>query len=424
MSEIDSGRFKIQTNAMDVKKFIDTVIEVHKYEAGIKGLEFSLEIGSSVPESIMIDEKRVKDILDNLLDNALKFTSTGSIKVIVSSENFDEAKHEADILFQVEDSGLGILKANQEKIFKVFENKEVNHKPEYQGTGLGLSINRKLAALMNGSLEVESELQEGATFTLMLKAVEIVLLSTNEKVEDSQIDFSMIKKGSVILVIDESQTTLDLIEDSLSNAEVDLYIYNSSKEGISTLQNKKVDLIIINITMLSMDDSAVAKVIRSVSKAPVVSLVDDSLKGISFHKNGVKPITHLKKPLQKVDLFRVILKVLNLQDMLIANGKIEQKKAYKGLSFAANELESEEYFKNLPSQMDDLLEQALSTKDLNIIARLAKGMYQLSLVYKVKSLTDFSKKLLNKVDNFEIEGIDIMLKEYERKSKEFKKRGV
>ena len=424
LSEIDSGRFEIQTSAIYVKKFIDTLVEVHKYEAAKKGLDFSVEIDRDMPESIKMDEKKVKQILDNLLSNALKFTSSGEVKVLVSQESFDESQHEASISFKVQDTGLGILQVNQEKIFKIFESKEINHKPEYQGTGLSLSINQKLALLMNGSLEVQSELEEGSTFTLTLDNVEVVLLSKSHDVDESSIDFSSIREDAKILVIDESQKTLDVLIECFHQTKVKVFAYKSPREAISMLRNTKVDLIMINVDVLSMDDSAVAKVIRSISSAPVVSLINDSLKGISFHENGVKPLMHLKKPLQKIELFRVLLKILNSQNMLIQDTKVHTQEIKKELDFLSSEKESNAYFKHQAKEMENLLNKALSTNDLDVISKLAKGMYQLSRIYKVESLSSFAKKLLSKIDTFDIEGIDTMLKEYERKSKEFKYREV
>lgn len=419
MSEIDSGSFVIETSAVDVKKFIDTVVEVYKHEASKKALEFIVEIDPDIPESIVIDTKRVKEILDNLMANALRFTDKGSIKVLVSLDSFDESKHEANISFLVQDTGMGIAKVNQEKIFRIFESQHLGHKGDHQGTGLGLSINKKLASLMNGNLEVKSELQEGSTFILSLKDVEVVLTSKMSDIDTSNIDFSVLRKNTSIMVIDNSQKTLDMCRSSFAKAQIKLFTYISFKDAISSLQDTTMDLILIDIEILSLDDNAVAKVLKNITKAPIISLVSQSLKGVSFHEAGVKPVLHLKKPLQKMDLFRALLKLLNSQDVLIEDRAIE-KIQNNELRFSFDEKASKEYFLHKPKELDTLLQRVLQTKDLSEIKNFAIEVHKLSTEHKVENLMLFSKKLLHKIDTFDVEGIDKMLKEYEVKSRNFK----
>ncbi len=419
MSEIDSGKFKIVTSAVDFKNFIDSIIEIHQYEANKKDLIFTVEVDVNMPESIMIDERRVKEILDNLLDNALKFTADGKIELTISLEDFNASKHEADISFKVEDTGLGISKINQENIFKIFESKQVENKTEYQGTGLALSINKKLASLMNGSLEVKSKLNVGSIFTLTLQGIEVVLVSKTFDVEESKIDFSMIKSDSSIIVIDDSRNTQDLVLESFLKTKLEVFAYSSLRDAVNTIKSKEINLILINVNILSIDDNAVAKVLKKITKAPIIGLVDDRLNNITFHKDGVKPMINLKKPLKKIDLFRVALKVLNSQEIFVSDGVIQEQESNQGLCFTTSIEESKAFFENQPIEINQLLQKALTTNDLNIISQFADKIHDLSLVHKVQSLVVFAKELLSKIDSFDIKGIDTMLKEYDKKSKNF-----
>ncbi len=419
MSEIDSGEFKIVTSAVDFKIFIDSIIELHKFEANKKSLIFSVEIDINMPESIMIDERRVKEILDNLLNNALKFTEKGKIELIISQDYFNASKHESDISFKIKDTGIGISEVNQENIFKIFESNQVDNKTEYQGTGLSLSINKKLALLMKGNLEVNSILDVGSTFILTLRRVEVILVSKTHDVKESNIDFSMIKSNSTIVVIDNAQKTLELVIDSFLKTKLEIFTYSSLKDAIAILKSKKINLILINVNILSMDDNAVAKVLKRTTNAPIIGLVDDRLNNITFHEDGVKPIINLKKPLKKIDLFRVSLKVLNSQDISVSNGIIQELESDKGLCFTSSVEESKSYFKDHSREINSLLQEALMTNDLNTISQFAHSIHDLSSSYKLSSLVIFSKELLSKIDSFDIQGIDTMLKEYDQKSKEF-----
>ncbi len=420
ISEIDSGKFKINKSAVNVRVFIASIVEVHRYEIEKKGLLFSLEINENIPESIMIDVQRVKDILNNLLSNALKFTQKGEITLSVLLGAFDASRHEVEMSFIVKDTGLGILKINQEKIFQIFESKEINSKVQYQGTGLGLSINKKLAVLMNGSLDLESELNEGATFVLTLNNIEVVLVNNSSDINEEEINFNRIKPKSSIVIIDETQKTLDIVLDSFAKTQVKVLAYTSAKDAIPALQNTNVDLILIDIEILSMDDNAVGKVLKSVSSAPVISLVKDSLKDVTYHEDSVKPLQHLKKPLGKIDLFKIAMKLINSKEIQVNNTQIQEVKQERGLSFKSNIESSKNYFKSISLEMDKLLQEALATNDLSTISIFAQSIYELSLSHKVEGLREFSQELLSKIDAFDIQEIDRMLKEYDVKSKDFR----
>lgn len=419
MSEMDSGKFKIHEKAIETRHFLNGILDTHRYEAQRKSLDFSVHIDHDIPESIVVDTQRIKEILDNLISNALKFTHEGEVKFSVVLNGFDEVKHEADISFRVEDTGIGILKENQEKIFKVFESKQTGNKLEYQGTGLGLSINKKLAILMGGTLKVESQVEEGSTFTLRFKNIEAVVMNEEYDDETTSLDFSRIKHNSSLVVIDDSQETLGTVSNCFKDTSVKTFVYETPRDAISMLRKTKVDLIVINVEALSEDDNAVAKILRKLSEAPIVSLVNDSLRHIEFHEEGVKPIAHLKKPLTKIELFRTALRILNGEEIGLENSSTQDIASKKSLSFRLDEQASRNYFNDTSIDIEGLLQESLETNDLNAITRFANAIHELSLKHQVQSLIPFSQKLLKTIDLFDIQGIDTMLKEYDKKSKEF-----
>ena len=203
----------------------------------------------------MIDPLRVGEILNNLLSNAIKFTHNGFVKVIVSIDNVDETNNVVDLSISIEDSGIGIAYKNQNKIFEIFETKENCDDIEYQGTGLGLSINRKLSKIMNGSLSVKSKISVGSTFTLTIKNVEIVLFNSKEGIDETSIDFSLIKpQGATILVICDSELDRDLTKESFKDTKTTVLAFNNARSAIEILKKQKVDLILIDVNMLSNDE--------------------------------------------------------------------------------------------------------------------------------------------------------------------------
>ncbi|MDQ7060247.1 MAG: ATP-binding protein [Sulfurimonas sp.] len=351
----------------------------------------------------------------------MKFTKHGEIKMSVARDSFNDLKNEADISICIEDSGIGIADENKEKIFKIFESREASNTIHYEGTGLGLSINKKLANLMDGDIEVRSELLVGSKFTLLLNNVEVILASTTKEIKEEDIDFSLIKK-SRILVLDDQESSLEIVKVSFENSSSDIYAFSNARDAIDFLKNTEIDLLLINVDILTMDDGAVSKVINKLISVPVISLVNSRLRDIDFHKSGMQPIAHIKKPLKKIDLFRVLLKVLNSQDLdLKGEDTLKIKEVPLSLSFERNKLASIEYFKGQAKEMDELLYEAMNTNDLNSIEKFAGLMAVEASKYQLITLEIFSRKLLACIEAFDIQEVDKMLNEYTSKSRDFRR---
>ncbi len=420
LSKIESGTFEINESAVDIKNFFINNVEEFRNQADKKGLKLSLEIDENIPISLMIDPLRVKDILSNLLSNAIKFTHNGFVEVLVNIDNIDETNNVLDLLVSIKDSGIGIAHKNQNKIFEIFETKSNCDDIEYQGTGLGLSINRKLSNIMNGDLKVESEFSVGSTFTLSLKSVEIVLFNSKDGVDESTIDFSLIKPdGAIILIACDSEEDCDLAKESFLNTSSKVLTFNNARSAIESLKTQEVDLILIDVDMLSNDEGAVSKVMKKVTTAPVVTLTNTRLKDIIFQVGGVRPIAHLKKPLTKVELFRVSLKVLNSQgSVLDENGNLSVINEHEHPD-NINLIQLKIFLYVQKTALQDMYKEAISTNDLNSINNFAAKLLELSIKHKLKDLIVYSELLLSKVELFEIDSINGMLRDYEEKIKKY-----
>ncbi|WP_324170569.1 ATP-binding protein [Sulfurimonas sp.] len=420
LSKIESGTFEIIESAVDIRSLFLNSVEEFRNQADKKDLKLSIEIDENVPISLMIDSLRVEDILNNLLSNAIKFTHKGFVKVLVSIDNVDEVNNVVDLFISIKDSGIGIASKNQNKIFEIFETKSNCDDIEYQGTGLGLSINRKLSKIMGGDLSVKSELSVGSTFILSLRNIEIVLFNSKKGVDESKIDFSLIKpEGAKILVVCNSELDLDLAKESFVDTNSKVLTFNNARSAIESLKRQEVDLILIDVDMLSNDEGAVSKVMKKVTTAPVITLTNTRLKDIVFQVGGIRPIGHLKKPLTKIELFKVTLKVLNSHaSVLEENGSLSIKNVHEHPD-NINLIQLKIFLHVQKIALQEIYEEAISTNDLNTINSFATELLELSIKHKLKDLIIYSELLLNKVDLFEIDTINKMLPNYEEKIKEY-----
>jgi len=295
LSRLESGVFELNEKALNIHQLINSVVHDKKTMAYKKGLELTLVIDEKIPESLVLDGLKVEEILQNLIDNAIKFTQKGYVKITVNVDTLNIVQNSLDFCIRVEDSGIGIDSKNHQKIFEIFEKHKNGNNREFQSKGLGLSINKKLARLMNGDISVSSRLGEGSIFTFSLKNIEIVLSNLEQQEEDMPIDFSLVSPdGANVMVIDENEETRALIKDAFTDTAVNIFTFDHPRNAIEALSAMKYDLILIDINILSIDDNAVSKVIAKMSQAPVVTLTSVSLKDIELIEGGANIIGHLK----------------------------------------------------------------------------------------------------------------------------------
>jgi signal transduction histidine kinase len=166
LSSIESGSFTFEENPVDIKNLLHSIVNSHTKEAMKKGLELSLDIDDKLPDYLMLDISRVEDIVKNLVENALKFTHKGYVRIKLQESGKNILKNSINISLVVADSGVGIKEEEQHKIFEIFETT----------AHMGLSINKKIAKLMHGDIVVEST-SKGSIFTFSMSDVEVVLPS-------------------------------------------------------------------------------------------------------------------------------------------------------------------------------------------------------------------------------------------------------
>nr|WP_252737839.1 transporter substrate-binding domain-containing protein [Marinobacter salexigens] len=186
LSRIEAGKMRLDYSPVSVRRLLDDVRHIFDLRAREQGITLEVSVGSNMPVAMMLDETRFRQVLFNLVGNAIKFTHEGGVSVRATVEPVEDESGEApehqnyQLTVKVNDSGIGISPDQRDRIFDAFEQQEGQNTRRYGGTGLGLAISRKLARMMGGELEVESEPNSGSVFTLTLPNVQ----STGEQAED------------------------------------------------------------------------------------------------------------------------------------------------------------------------------------------------------------------------------------------------
>lgn len=417
LSKIEAGKIIITKNKVNIESILNEVLNLFKFQAEKKGLNLELEIPSDVPESVLLDPVRFKEILINLTGNALKFTDTGHVKLIINVDNVYEHTSKIDLTFKVEDTGIGISPDQQERIFNIFEQSENQDAKKYGGTGLGLAISRKLAILMNGSLEVESEIGSGSSFILSLKDIDIASISEKEvAVHELEVDYSTIEfeKASVLLV-DDVEENRDLVRENISNQGIVVFEASNGKEAVEIAKSKSPNLIFMDIRMPVMDGYTATRLIKDFSSVPIValtaSIMEEDLKKLDQKRFD----SYLRKPVSRHELFSELMKYLKYN----ISAKEEEVVEHGGISIQYSE-NIPAFLSSLESNVDKLYEQAKSTNNMSIISQFTKELMELATEHDIEYVITYTQELIDYIDTFDIESIQQSVKDFEGIKKELK----
>ncbi|NPA66204.1 MAG: hypothetical protein GXO11_04900 [Epsilonproteobacteria bacterium] len=413
LSSVESGIFDIEETPVDIRALVDSVMKKEEPKALKKGLEISASIGENIPDTLLLDKEKVEEILTNLVENAVKFTDKGFVKLELDIDEKNILRNAVNIRFLVKDSGVGIEEQYIDRIFEIFEKPDSDDE-KIRGAGLGLSINKKLAKAMNGDIRVVSKPNEGSVFTFVLRNVEVALANADTKEFDEQmIDFSVIKaQHNKLLVIDKDDASCHTITEAFLYTSIDVVCFGDPRNAINFLQQEPVDAIFIDVNILTDDDNAVAKILMKISSAAVVTITSHRLKDVDF-ADGLKIAGHLMRPISIAELFKMTLEAINFHDKQSHRQKAiqdnedsftpineEDKKAF--LSFADKELEP-------------LYQEAYKTNDLEAIEKFAKLLHKSANEYNMNDLENFAQTLLQKIELFDIDAIHTMMQAYKEK---------
>jgi len=311
-SKIEAGHLKLETIDFNLHDLVEDSVKLVSMEAHKKGLEVAVFFEQNVPYLLKGDPVRLRQIIVNLFNNAVKFTHKGEIIVSVSLMEEDEQK--AVLLFQVKDSGIGIPEDKRDRLFKVFSQVDSSTTRKYGGTGLGLSISRNLVAMMGGEIGVESEEGRGSIFrfTCVLDKQEEESLYRNLTGEFFE--------GTRALVCDDSMSSRDILGSYLKGWGCLVEEVASGEEALALLRQRQAEkrpfsIVLVDQIMPGMDGWQLASEINSDKQLNTTKLVLMSPAGKSGEEAKMKLLKwfdgYLNKPIKKNQLFEILFRIVN-----------------------------------------------------------------------------------------------------------------
>ncbi len=312
ISKIEANKLEIVNAEYDFNKVLEELVALTRARMGDKPLQFKTSFDPTIPTVLYGDHTRIKQIILNLLTNAVKYTKEGYINFKVDSVIKEDV---CRLIISVEDSGIGIKEENINKLFSKFERFDLEKNITIEGTGLGLAITKKLVDLMNGKIVVQSTYGEGSRFTVaidqkIVKTPTITIKDQNEQKEVKAFDVS----GKRILVVDDNKLNLKVATRLLKEYNVEIETIDSGFECIEKIKaGQTYDLILMDDMMPKMTGTETIAKLKQIEgyNIPTIALTANAISGMKekYMKAGFDG--YLSKPIDKLELNRIINDFLN-----------------------------------------------------------------------------------------------------------------
>ncbi len=264
LSKIEAGQLILEQNNFNLSDEVNAVLDLLEIKAKGKGIKLYTSFQNQIPNAYIGDQARLKQILINLTNNAIKYTKEGSVTIKIETEKIE--KEHCEMKFSIIDTGIGISKHGQEKLFKAFSQIDSTTTRKYGGTGLGLAIAKNLTALMGGDIGVESEEGKGSTFWFTAK-----ILRNQDKSDLIQKNVAPLKEKEItplnILLVEDNLLNQKFAIATLRKEGHKIDIAENGKVAIELYKKKKYDLILMDIQMPVMDGIEATKEIRKIEMA-------------------------------------------------------------------------------------------------------------------------------------------------------------
>ncbi len=405
LSKIEAGMMQINEEPTDLREISAFCERMFREQCTAKGIQLNINCDENLPESLLLDTVRVRQILINLLGNAVKFTESGMISLYISGNDTGADSSKWDLVVTVKDSGPGISQEDQERIFEPFvqteEGQVEDSDKSTRGTGLGLSIVKRFAKIMGGSIQVKSELGAGSTFIVTFPDVSVSSRrSKQQNITEEVVDFNQLEPA-VILAADDNPTNRELIEALFQDTHHTVHSAANGEEALRLMEQIRPDLVLMDIRMPIMDGIEATIRIKSNQQfqgVPVLAITAGSL-GSEAQVNGAGGCfdAWLRKPFTRKSLYGEMMEFLKP----VENGSENSK--------AVENPVSEEAAALLRAIMDSQWHLLRSRMVVSEVAVFAAELKTLSTQQKITPLQSYADELKTAAETFAIQDMSRLM---------------
>jgi PAS domain S-box-containing protein len=411
LSKLEAGKMVIQPEPIRLRRLLTEMQHVLSIRAAQKHLDFRVEWDASLPEVLLLDEVRLRQVLFNLVGNAVKFTETGSVRLaaravgVVDDDGFDLA-------LTVEDTGIGIPPEDQQQIFEAFHQRVGQRTQQFGGTGLGLAISKRLVAMMGGTITVRSVVGQGSVFELRFPQVQIAAVdSLPAEILAPTLDLSRLH--ATFLVVDDIQSNRRLLTASFEGTDIRVLEAENGEEALRVARAHHPDLILMDLKMPVMDGYEAYRQIQAdpeLWNIPVIAITASSLESDMALTDFAG---YLRKPISKAGLFQEICRVLPYQPPQVQSLATSLPTMPSPAEWPAESLAAlPEVLAQLQQTLLPQWEALQIIQPVQAVKQFGHDLYTLGERYQLTLLCDYGNTLVTAIEYFDIHTMHRTLREF------------
>jgi PAS domain S-box-containing protein len=405
LSKIEAGRIKLEPAHVQLEELLREIGRLFEPDLNRKGLEFSVQYPSTLPTSFLLDELRFRQIMVNLIGNAVKFTHKGHIHLQVDATLSDAEEQLYDLDIRVIDSGIGVSKYDQEAIFESFNQASFGESRKYAGTGLGLTISRKLAHSMNGDILMTSQLGSGSTFTLRLNQVPSVAEETRFEANDARYERLRFKPATV-LVADDIAINIQLISSFLKDQPIRVLSAEDGDSAITAVGEHRPDVILMDIRMPRMNGVDATKHLKQTPETKDIPVLAFTASLLTHEMEDHRALFdgYLLKPLRKSFLMQSLAEFL----------PVEQDESAASDSTEPSSTRLDPFIEEMKEVYADRMIAMSEVLDLADIETLISELQQSAMHHPTLAFSTFISQMREAADSFDFDRLTLLLRTFRK----------
>jgi signal transduction histidine kinase/CheY-like chemotaxis protein len=418
LSKIEAGKLELQFEFVNAQSFFSEFERIFSLRLSDKGLKFILEISSGTPQGIYIDDARLRQIILNLIGNAIKFTEKGSIRLKVFTENpqiitYPKGKAEEfiDLIIVVTDTGIGISKEMREEIFNPFVQGQGQNIKKYGGTGLGLAISQRLVHLMNGTIDLDSQLNRGSSFRIKIPGISY-LRDFDKSAEEIQLDpADILFEKATIIVADDVEHNRKYLIDALKKANIEIVEAEDGQQALFLAKKIIPDLIITDIRMPGFDGFELLNQLKSddaLKHIPVIAYSASVMKAQRDRIRESKFTGLLIKPVQVTELYLELMNNLPYKSMKASGSDLSLSEHESAIEVS----DLSGLIHSLDTKLRDVWMTFGIRQPIGEVRDFGKQLVNLGRKHNAAIITGYGEELVSAAYSFNIEAILNLIKKF------------
>lgn len=407
LSKIEAGRLELMYDSANLKELGKEIQQLFSIKCLQKDIDFNYTFSEDLPTNFIIDENRLRQVLVNLVGNAVKFTSSGGVSLTISGEK-SLLRSRMNLRISVSDTGIGIPKEQHQLIFKAFHQQKGQSNRTFGGTGLGLSISKKLIEMMGGEISLKSEENKGSDFICTIPNVEISKVVQTKESHADEINLAHYEfSEQSILVVDDNELNRILLKEYVRDTGLIVYEAGNGDDAIKMTEKHKPHVVLMDLKMPIIDGFDATKTIKrnkDFADIPIVALTASAMKSDEMKISETGFDDYLRKPVNKNDLYKVLLSFLEYTEST-------SKSDIKDAAITSNngqDLEADnvsELVNILELQYLNNAEKLSKVLKIGAVQDFANDLSALAEQYHAQFLNIFAEDLKHKANTLDLIGI-------------------